>query len=117
MLAVRTRTPRHLSPDEITSFIEGHVWRFAKTMAHIPHAYVARKTCRSEKEFERFVITIRRQGYKRKFGRYSYTYLDWPVEGVIHQFWTMGSPLARTIIINRAVKPSALDQEGLVGRG
>jgi hypothetical protein len=27
-----------------------------------------------------------------------------PVDGVIHQFWTMGAPLAATIIINRAAK-------------
>jgi hypothetical protein len=93
-----------MTPDEITSFVEGHAWRFARTMAHIPHSYVVRKICRSELEFDRFVMHIRRHGYRQKFGRAYYTYFDWPVDGVIHQFWTMGEPLFSTIIINRAVK-------------
>ena len=93
-----------MTPGEITSFIEGHPWRFARTMAHMPHAYVVKAKCRSEREFERFVMHIRRNGYRQKFGRTYYTYFDWPVAGVIHQFWTMGAPLAATIIINRAVK-------------
>ena len=47
---------------------------------------------------------IRRNGYRQKFGRVYYTYFDWTVEGVVHQFWTIGEPVATTIIINRAVK-------------
>jgi hypothetical protein len=93
-----------MTPEEITSFIEGHDWRFAKTMAHIPHSYVVKKNCRSVVEFERFVMHIRRHGYQARFGRAYYTYFDWAVDGVIHQFWTMGEPLSETIIINRAVK-------------
>jgi hypothetical protein len=58
---------------------------------------------------ERFVMHIRRNGYRGRFGRATYTYLDWPVNGVIHQFGTMGAALDITItiiIINRAVKTS-----------
>ena len=55
-------------------------------------------------EFERFVMHIRRHGYKQRFGKSTYTYMDWPVDGVVHQFWTMGAPLDISIIINRAVK-------------
>lgn len=98
---------RDMTPDEITSFIEGHAWRFARTMAHIQHSYVVKEKCRSALEFERFVVHIRRHGYRQKFGRTYYTYFDWPVEGLTHQFWTMGAPLAVTILINRAVKPRA----------
>jgi hypothetical protein len=47
---------------------------------------------------------IRRHGYRARFGRVFYTYLDWPVDGVLHQFWTMGASLEETIIINRALK-------------
>ena len=93
-----------MTPDEINSFITGHAWRFAKTMAHMPHSYVVKAKCRDAFEFERFVMHIRQNGYRAKFGRATYTYLDWPVNGIIHQFWTMGAPLDITIIINRAVK-------------
>jgi integrase len=93
-----------MAPEEITSFIDGHDWRFAKTMPHIPHWHVVKERCRDPQEFERFVMHIRRHGYRAKFGSRYYTYLDWPVDGVVHQFWTMGEPLDRTIIINRAVK-------------
>ena len=90
--------------EEINSFIEGHEWRFARTVAHMPHSYVVKAKCRSTSEFERFVMHIRRHGYKQRFGKSTYTYMDWPVDGVVHQFWTMGAPLDITIIINRAVK-------------
>ena len=97
---------RHLSmtPEEIEAFISDHSWRFAKTMAHMPHSYVVRKNCRNELEFERFVMHIRRHGYRQMFGRAYYMYFDWKVDRVLHQFWTMGAPLDITIIINRAVK-------------
>jgi hypothetical protein len=65
---------------------------------------VVRKKARDETEFERFVMHIRKNGYRGKFGKNYFTYFDWPVDGVIHQFWTMGEPLGATIIINRAVK-------------
>jgi hypothetical protein len=84
--------------------MEDHEWRFAKTMPPMPHCYVVKKACRSAQEFERFAIHIRHNGYRARFGRVSYTYFDWPVDGVIRQFWTMGAPLSETIILNRAVK-------------
>jgi hypothetical protein len=93
-----------MTPDEITAFIEGHDWRFARSMPEAPHSYVVKKNCRDPDEFERFVMHIRRHGYRQRFGGAWYTYFDWPVDGVLHQFWTMGEPLERTIIINRAVK-------------
>jgi hypothetical protein len=93
-----------MMPDEINSFITGHQWQFARTMADTPHSYVVKQNCRSAGEFERFVVHIRQHGYPQKFGRVQYTYLDWPVDGVVHQFWTMGAPLGITIIINRAVR-------------
>jgi hypothetical protein len=71
-------------------------------MAHMPHPYVVKAKCRDVLEFERLVMHIRQHGYRAKFGRATYTYLDWPVNGVIHQF--MGAPFDITIIINRAVK-------------
>jgi integrase len=103
MVRTRRRFP-DMTPEEIGSFIESNAWRFAKTMAHMPHSYVVKEKCRDPREFERFVMHIRRHGYRQRFGRAYYTYLDHPVDGVVHQFWTMGEPLDQTIIINRAVK-------------
>ena len=93
-----------MTEEEVDSFIQGHEWRFAKTMAHIPHSYVVKKNCRDPQEFERFVTHIRKVGYPQKFGGRRYVYLDREVDGVMYQFWTMGAPLSVTIIINRAVK-------------
>jgi hypothetical protein len=101
-----------LTPEEITAFIEAHNWRFARTMPHIPHSYLVKAQCRSAAEFEAFVMHIRQHGYQQKFGRSYYTYLDWPVDGVIHQFWTMGAPLGDTIVINRAVKEMKIGPAG-----
>jgi hypothetical protein len=97
-----------MTQEQITNFIEAHEWRFARTMAHMPHSYLVKQKCGSAEEFERFVMHIREHGYRQKFGGRSYTYFDWPVGGIIHQFWTMGAPLPATIIINRAVKQQAV---------
>jgi len=37
-------------------------------------------------------------GYHQKWGKTTYTYLD--IDG--WQYWTMGAPLDKTILINRA---------------
>lgn len=95
---------RSMSAAEIEDFIQAHEWKFAKTMPATPHSYVVRDRCRSEAELERFVMHIRRHGYRAKFGKFYYTYFDWPVDGVMYQFWSMGAPVHKTIIINRAVK-------------
>ncbi len=96
-----------MTNEEITSFIRSHTWTFAKTMPDAPHEYVVKAKCRSPSEFEAFARHIREHGYRGKFGRTTYTYFDWPVDGVVHVFWTMGAPLAATIIINRVVKKSS----------
>jgi hypothetical protein len=97
-----------MSADEITSFIEAHTWKFAKTMPFSPHSYVVKENGRDPREFERFVVTIRRHGYRTRYGKSYYTVLDHPTEdGTVSKFWTMGAPLNRTIIINRALKPGS----------
>ena len=105
----RGRTPAHeldprpsLTAEQITSFVEAHAWRFSKTMPLAPHSYVVKEKCRDETEFERFVLTIRRAGYKSLYGKTNYICLDHPTEvGTTFKFWTMGASLGVTIIINR----------------
>ena len=70
-------TALDLTPNAITSFIQGHVWKFAKTMPQNPHWYVVKEKCRSAEEFERMVIHIRMFGYKEKFKGLYYTVFDW----------------------------------------
>ena len=87
-----------MTKQEIAAFIRAHTWIFAKTMAHNPHEYTLRKHSRSEDEFVRFVVHIREAGYVLKFAGRPYKCLDVGP----HRYWTMGAPLDKTILINRA---------------
>ena len=79
------------------AFIAEAPWRFAKTMPQNPHEYTVRGQTPIE-DFEAFVRYIRQHGYKAKYGRTAYVYLNvdrW-------KYWTMGARVESTIIINRA---------------
>ena len=80
------------------AFVARAPWRFAKTMSHIPHEYTVRGQTPDD-EFNEFVLLIRQVGYKRRFGKTTYTYLN--IDG--RRYWTMGAPLEATTIINRAL--------------
>lgn len=73
-------------------------FRFAKTMPKYPHWYTLRKEWKDDELFDRVVIYIRENGYPVRFGNREYIYLD--VDGF--HYWTMGSPIEKTILINRA---------------
>lgn len=73
-------------------------FRFAKTMPKHPHWYTLRKEWKDDELFDRVVIYIRENGYPVRFGNRTYIYLD--VDGF--HYWTMGSPINETILINRA---------------
>jgi hypothetical protein len=91
------------SIEDIKRFIANRSWRYAKTMPQWPHEYTVRHFDDPREEqalFEAAVAFIRANGQSRKFeptGKSS-VYLD--VDG--RQYWTMGAPVAETIIINRA---------------
>jgi hypothetical protein len=79
-------------------------WVFAKTMPENPHHYTVRKHWDEAAlgiSFDDQVTFIREHGYREKYGKYWYTLLN--VNGF--KYWTMGAPLAITILINR--KPIA----------
>ena len=94
------------SHDNFVAFIRSVPWRFAKTMPEIPHEYTLRPEAKElglESEFESAVRFIRHNGYKERFGSKVYTYYDVADEdGATWQYWTMGAPYERTILINRA---------------
>lgn len=92
-----------MTPDAITSFIQGHAWKFAKTMPRSPHWYIAKEKCRSAAEFEGMVLHICKFGFKEMYQGWHYTVFVWqtPDQDEPWKYWTMGYPLDQTIIINR----------------
>ena len=65
-------------------------------MPENPHYYMLRKEC-DDNEFVRFVRLIRKYGHQQIYKGWVYTVLDvgdW-------FYWTMGSPIDETILINR----------------
>ncbi len=91
-------TTDRMTDAEILDFIENSRWKFAKSMPQMPHWYTLRDHAGDVPAFERFVMHIRHHGYKERFGKATYSYLnvgEW-------KYWTMGSPLDQTILINRA---------------
>ena len=89
--------------DDARAYIGSVRWQFAKTMPQWPHEYTVRRFEDPQEQqalFERAVEFIRANGECRKFeptGRMS-VYLDIDER----QYWTMGAPVEKTIIINRA---------------
>jgi len=79
------------------SFVATVPWQFAKTMPENPHWYTLRKHC-NEVSFINAVEFIRAQGQVRMFKSRPYTEYD--CDG--WTYWTMGSPIDQTILINRA---------------
>jgi hypothetical protein len=88
----------NMTLDELRYFVQESKWTFARSMPQTPHEYTLRRDAKEDALFERVVIHIRQVGYQQKWGKTMYTYLD--IDG--WQYWTMGSPLDQTILINRA---------------
>jgi hypothetical protein len=88
-----------MTAQEINAFIEGNDWTFAKTMPNNPHSYLVKSRCTDQQAFEDFVLHIRQHGYRLKFKKNWYVCLDVGE----HRYWSMGAPIEKTIIINRAI--------------
>jgi hypothetical protein len=97
-------------PKELREFIDSVRWTFAKTMPEWPHEYIVRERV-DENSFVQFVLHIRANGYDGKFYRRSITYFD---EGGM-TYWTMGSPIETTKIINRCKKEDSYESRLLTG--
>ena len=91
--------------DRARTYIGSVRWQNAKTYeAFAPHEYTVRKWNPDlDDEFVNFVELIRSAGYKEKWKKRWWTYLD--VVG--HRYWTMGAPIEITIIINRETQEQA----------
>lgn len=90
-----------MKKDVLKLFLD-HNWRFAKSMPKNPHWYTLRKDW-DDKEFVECVMFIRENGYKQKWFKQEYIYLN--ING--YKYWTMGAPINKngkphTILINKA---------------
>jgi hypothetical protein len=74
-------------------------------MPEQPHEYAVRERCADvglEAEFEWLVQAIRKHGYQGTHGQTTYTYPNLTGDdGIERRYWTMGSPLPETTILNR----------------
>ena len=92
-------SPHHL-PKHLQDFIAVCTWTFAKSYADTwPHEYIVRKNV-DEELFVQLVQHIRAHGYEDLFYEKPITYFDH--DGMV--YLTMGSPIEKTIIINRCQK-------------
>lgn len=83
---------------ELQKLLSGAQFRYAKTMPQFPHHYTLRQTWDNQ-VFDAVVRAIRELGTPRAFGNRQYTYYDFGG----NTYWTMGDPVDKTILINRAV--------------
>jgi hypothetical protein len=104
-LLARVEKPMDPEWEAARALLERQEWRFAKTMPENPHEYTLRKTWPDEEQFLWACLFIRQHGYAEWWpdpvtGR-AYVVIDL---GHYH-YWTMGSPLKSTILINRKLLP------------
>jgi hypothetical protein len=84
-------------PEPLRNFVSSCQWTFAKTYAFTwPHEYTVRGKV-DEGLFIQLVQHIRAHGYEGRFYAKPITYFD--EDGLV--YWTMGSPLEETTIVNR----------------
>lgn len=88
----------NLTFDQVACALETSEYRYARTMQWCPHWYTLREKWKQPVDFEAVVQYIRDHGYDEQFNR------KWFVRMNVNdmKYWSMGSPLHETILINRA---------------
>lgn len=86
-----------LDLERLTRVLETHDYRYAKTMPKWPHWYTLRKTWGNDADFVFAVETIREHGFTETWGGRQFR--AFALNG--WKYWTMGSPIEETILINR----------------
>ena len=89
-------TTRSRLPVGLRTFVDCESWTYAKTMPKWPHEYIVRDRVEQEL-FEQLVLHILEHGREGNF--YQKTLVYFEEDGLL--YWTMGSPLRETAIINR----------------
>lgn len=80
------------------NLLEAQVWTFAKTMPKNPHYWSVKEDWPSLEEFFEAVVYIREHGTTKTF--FGTVYIVFYHNG--WRYWTMGAPLHKTRLINRA---------------
>jgi hypothetical protein len=88
-----------LNFEEVKNALLENKWIYAKTMPQCPHWYTLRSDWKSDISFDDVVQFIRDYGYRERF--YKKVFIRFDVDNM--KYWTMGSPINKTILINRAV--------------
>lgn len=86
------RGPQPEQPEDVLRaeyLLLSHPWKFARTMASIPHWYTLRKQWDVDDDFVWIIEHIRRVGYEQQFGRKVYTYYALGE----HEYWDCGGDL------------------------
>ncbi len=83
---------------EFEAFLAACRWTTAKTMPKNPHQWMQRRDV-DDQTFVNAVNFLRDNGYAKRFGPREYICYDVGP----HRYWTMGSPMWDTRLINRAV--------------
>ena len=83
-------------PAHLRGFVDREAWTFAKTWPEWPHEYIVRKRS-DETLFEDLVDYVRAHGRSGRF--YERVIVYYEEAGLV--YWTMGAPLAETVIVNR----------------
>jgi hypothetical protein len=91
-------------------FVDTEKWTYAKTMPTWPHEYIVRERV-DEPLFVELVSHIRTHGYEGRFYKRPITYYD--EAGLT--YWTMGSPIDETTIINRCPKENTFEARDKAG--
>ena len=81
---------------QLRAFVNEARWTFAKTMPEWPHEYIVRERV-DEQLFVDLVDHVRAHGCSGRF--YAKVLVYYEEAGFV--YWTMGAPLAETIIVNR----------------
>lgn len=98
-------------PEALRSFVTSCEWIFSATYASTwPHEYIVRKNV-DEGLFVQLVMHIRAHGYEGRFYDKPITYFD--EDGMV--YWTMGSPIEKTIIVNRCTKDQTYEERLMNG--
>ena len=98
------RGRRIVLPEALRRFVDVEIWTYAKTMPEWPHEYLVRARVDGAL-FELLVRHIRAHGIEGRFYQKPITYYE--EAGLV--YWTMGAPLAETIIINRCRKEQTFE--------
>jgi len=85
------------SIEDVEEAVQANEFVFAKTMPKNPHYYAVRKNWVGKMPYDDFVLLIRKYGYNENFRGWAYRL--WDV--IDHKYWSMGAPLALTVIINK----------------